>query len=34
MIAATTHSPLFLQDAKEIRIERRPSPLAGRASSG
>src|SRR6185312_2531892 len=22
MIAATTHSPLFLQDAKEIRIER------------
>ena len=31
MIAATTHSPLFLRDAKEIRIERTrsPSPLAG-----
>ena len=25
MIAATTHSPLFLTDAKEIRIERSPS---------
>jgi heme exporter protein A len=24
MIAATTHSPLFLRDAKEIRIERKP----------
>ena len=30
MIAATTHSPLFLQDAKEIRIERLlPPPSAG-----
>lgn len=31
MIAATTHSPLFLKDAREIRIERTriPSPLAG-----
>ena len=31
MIAATTHSPLFLTDAKEIRIERTrsPSSLAG-----
>ncbi|MFL5162617.1 MAG: heme ABC exporter ATP-binding protein CcmA, partial [Microvirga sp.] len=31
MIAATTHSPLFLTDAKEIRIERSlsPSTLAG-----
>jgi heme exporter protein A len=31
MIAATTHSPLFLTDAKEIRIERSPSSstLAG-----
>ncbi|QRM29672.1 heme ABC exporter ATP-binding protein CcmA [Microvirga sp. VF16] len=28
MIAATTHSPLFLNDAKEIRIERTPSPSA------
>jgi heme exporter protein A len=26
MIAATTHSPLFLRDAKEIRIERTRSP--------
>jgi heme exporter protein A len=26
MIAATTHSPLFLTDAKEIRIERAPAP--------
>jgi heme exporter protein A len=34
MIAATTHSPLFLKDAKEIRIERTlaPLPLAGEAS--
>ncbi|WP_262029598.1 heme ABC exporter ATP-binding protein CcmA [Microvirga sp. Mcv34] len=31
MIAATTHSPLFLRDAKEIRIERssNPPPSAG-----
>ncbi|PVE24440.1 heme ABC transporter ATP-binding protein CcmA [Microvirga sp. KLBC 81] len=31
MIAATTHSPLFLSEPKEIRIERTsiPSPLAG-----
>jgi heme exporter protein A len=31
MIAATTHSPLFLKDAKEIRIERTRTPpsLAG-----
>lgn len=31
MIAATTHSPLFLRDAKEIRIERakNPPPFAG-----
>ncbi len=31
MIAATTHSPLFLKDAKEIRIERTrtPPPFAG-----
>ncbi len=29
MIAATTHSPLFLADAKEIRIERRPTRLEG-----
>jgi heme exporter protein A len=29
MIAATTHSPLFLKDAKEIRIERRPSRAMG-----
>jgi heme exporter protein A len=31
MIAATTHSPLFLTDAKEIRIEQSlsPSTLAG-----
>jgi heme exporter protein A len=28
MIAATTHSPLFLTDAKEIRIERSLSPAA------
>jgi heme exporter protein A len=28
MIAATTHSPLFLTDAKEIRIERSLSPVA------
>jgi heme exporter protein A len=28
MIAATTHSPLFLKDAKEIRIERTRIPLA------
>jgi heme exporter protein A len=27
MIAATTHSPLFLKDAKEIKIERSQSPL-------
>jgi heme exporter protein A len=26
MIAATTHSPLFLKDAKEIRIERTRTP--------
>ncbi|MEE1610880.1 heme ABC exporter ATP-binding protein CcmA [Microvirga sp. CF3016] len=26
MIAASTHSPLFLRDAKEIRIERTPNP--------
>ncbi|MGO4526776.1 heme ABC exporter ATP-binding protein CcmA [Microvirga sp. 2MCAF35] len=26
MIAATTHSPLFLRDAKEIRIERTQTP--------
>jgi heme exporter protein A len=34
MIAATTHSPLFLRDAKEIRIERTrsPSSLAGEGS--
>ncbi len=31
MIAASTHSPLFLRDAKEIRIERtqNPPPSAG-----
>lgn len=31
MIAASTHSPLFLKDAKEIRIQRTkiPSPSAG-----
>ncbi len=29
MIAATTHSPLFLKDAKEIRIERRPARAMG-----
>jgi heme exporter protein A len=29
MIAATTHAPLFLSDAKEIRIERRPLPAHG-----
>jgi len=31
MIAASTHSPLFLRDAKEIRIERtqNPPPVAG-----
>jgi heme exporter protein A len=28
MIAATTHSPLFLTDAKEIRVERSLSPAA------
>jgi heme exporter protein A len=28
MIAATTHSPLFLKGAKEIRIERTKIPLA------
>ncbi|WP_457089162.1 heme ABC exporter ATP-binding protein CcmA [Microvirga sp. P5_D2] len=27
MIAATTHSPLFLSEPKEIRIERAPIPL-------
>ena len=34
MIAATTHSPLFLKDAKEIRIERTPNlhPFAGEGS--
>jgi heme exporter protein A len=26
MIAASTHSPLFLKDAKKIRIERTQSP--------
>jgi heme exporter protein A len=30
MIAATTHSPLFLEDAKEIRIERSFTPLPQR----
>ncbi|EIM29160.1 heme ABC exporter, ATP-binding protein CcmA [Microvirga lotononidis] len=30
MIAATTHSPLFLRDAKEIRIERARIPLPQR----
>ena len=37
MIVATTHSPLFLQDAKEIRIERAhpPPPRGGcRAERG
>ncbi len=29
MIAATTHSPLFLSDAKEIRIERSPVRAGG-----
>ena len=28
MIAATTHSPLFLKDAKEIRIERTRTPAS------
>lgn len=32
MIAATTHSPLFLSEPKEIRIERQPARIEGDAS--